>query len=139
MPLCTYLYFDGDCAAAFDFYKSVFGGDFTSKASWGDAPPDMGVPDGQKDKLMHVSLAIGDGLLMGCDVVEGFGEKPVTGGFALSYMPDSRDEADRAFGELTEGGEVKMPMQDMFWGAYFGQGTDRFGIEWMVNVESQGA
>lgn len=138
MTLQTYLFFDGNCAEAFDFYRSVFGGEFSSRSTYADAPADMGIRDDDRNKIMHVSLPIGDSVLMGSDHCEGAGP-PLSHGtnFAVSYTPANRKEAERVFAKLLEGGEVSMPLQDTFWGSYFGQGTDRFGIAWMINVDQQ--
>lgn len=138
MSLQTYLFFEDNCAEAFEFYRSVFGGDFSFHTTFADAPAEMGVPDAEKDRIMHVSLPVGDSVLMGSDSSSAFGPPKAVGrNFAISYTPDSREEADRAFAALLEGGAVEMPMQDTFWGAYFGQGTDKFGISWMINVDSK--
>jgi len=139
MSLSIYLFFPGNCAEAFDFYKSIFGGEFMMSSTFGEGPPDMGVPEEDKDKIMHISYAIGDSVLMGSDTVASFGEvKPAGGSFAISYSPASREEADALFAKLTDGGEVQMALQETFWGAYFGQGKDKFGISWMINVHLQG-
>ena len=135
MSLSTYLFFDGDCAEAFDFYKSVFGGEFQSISTWAEAPSDMPVDEADKGKVMHVSLPIGDSVLMGADSVRGMGAPPTAGdNFAIAFEPPSREEADRVFPRLAEGGETVMPLQETFWGSYFGQCTDRFGVQWMVNL-----
>ena len=137
MSLSIYLFFDGNCADAFDFYQSVFGGEVIVRSTFGEAPPDMPVADSDKDRIMHISLQIGDGVLMGSDAAKGFGEKPEAGSnFSISYTPKTREEADEIFPRLTEGGEISMPLQDTFWGAYFGQGKDKFGIGWMLNVDT---
>ena len=139
MSLSIYLFFPGNCAEAFDFYRSVFGGEFAMSSTYGDAPPDMGVADADKDKLMHVSLPVGDSVLMGSDAMGDMGEgKSAGGSFAITYSPASKEEADAVFAKLTDGGEVQMEMQETFWGAYFGQGTDKFGIRWMINVNLHG-
>jgi len=132
MSLNIYLYFDGRCQEAFDYYKSVFGGEFDVVQKFGDGPPDMNVPPADKDRIMHVSLAVGDTVLMGSDTPSAV---PLSVGdnFSVSYAPPSRPEADRVFNALMEGGSIAMPMEDMFWGAYFGRGTDKFGINWQVN------
>lgn len=136
MTLNTYLFFDGNCAEAFEFYRSVFGGDFAFRTTFAEAPPDMGVSESDTDKIMHVSLNVGDSMLMGSDTIEGFGgARPAGSNFAISYTTNTKQDADRIFAKLLDGGEVSMPLQDTFWGAYFGQGRDRFGIEWMVNAE----
>ena len=132
--LSTYLFFEDNCAEAFEFYRSVFGGDFMSMMTFADGPPDLGVSDSEKDRIMHVSLPVGDAVLMGSDNASSFGPPRTAGdNFAVSYTAPTRDDADRVFAALFDGGEATVPMQDMFWGSYFGQGTDRFGIGWMIS------
>ncbi|MCG8507477.1 MAG: VOC family protein [Sphingomonadales bacterium] len=134
--LNTYLTYDGNAREAFDFYKSVFGGEYMAFMTYADGPDDMQVADEYKDKVMHVSLPIGESVLMASDHVPGFGP-PLTSGnnFSISIAGQSREHCDDLFAKLSEGGEVKMPMQDTFWGAYFGMWTDRFGINWMINYD----
>ena len=137
MDINTYLNFDGACRQAFEFYRSVFGGDFTIVSTFRDGPADMPVPEAEKDRLMHVSLPIGSGVLMGSDTCSGFGPPSAVGNnFSISVAPDSRAETDRVFNALSEDGTVTMPLGDMFWGAYFGACTDRFGVNWMVNFDT---
>lgn len=137
MKLNTYLYFDGRCAEAFDFYQSVFGGEFTVMQTFGDGPPGMGVPDADESRIMHVSLPIGGDVLMGSDTVSNFGEPAKPGNsFAVSVAPETKEKADRIFPLLAAGGDVIMPLADTFWGAYFGMCKDKFGVQWMVNVDS---
>jgi PhnB protein len=101
-------------------------------------------PDGKKtppqlqNKIMHVSLPIGNGnVLMGTDAMEEMGFKLNTGNnFYICIAPDSKQEADRLFNGLSQGGKVNMPLQDMFWGAYYGDFTDKFGIKWMINYQN---
>ena len=136
MSLNIYLFFDDNCAEAFEFYKSVFGGEFSDFSTFGEGPPDMDIPDDEKDRVMHVSLPIGSTTLMGSDACTAFGPPRTPGtNFAVSYDSGSRAEADRVFAALLDGGNVSMPLDEMFWGAYFGQGVDRFGIEWMFSAE----
>jgi PhnB protein len=136
-----YLTFDGACAEAFDFYKSVFGGDFTWKANYDD--PMMGkleVDPADHKKILHRSLAVGDLELMGCDHVPGMqGSKFQPGSLVqISLHPKTCQDADRLFVSLTAGGGViQRPMQDMVWGSYHGQLTDRFGIQWMLDTCSE--
>ncbi len=86
------------------------------------------------DRIMHVSLPIGSSVLMGSDSSSAFGPPPVAGSnFYISFSAETRDEADDRFAKLSEGGEVEMEMQDMFWGAYFGSVKDKFGIKWQVS------
>ncbi len=135
----VYLSFEGNCEEAFNFYKSVFGGEFPHVARFGEMPPQEGfppVPDDMKNKIMHMSLPVSkETLLMGSDSSEAFGQKIVVGNnFSISINTDSTEEADRLFGALSAGGNVVMPMDKTFWGAYFGMFADKFGINWMINV-----
>lgn len=135
-----YLTFNGNCEEAFLFYKSVFGGDFEYIGRFGDMPPTDGmeVPAEQADKIMHVSLPIGETALFGSDSSEAFGQATVVGNnFSISINADSTDEADRLFNGLSAGGQVTMPMNKTFWGAYFGMFQDKFGINWMVNHDEK--
>lgn len=137
MTINAYLTFGGDCRAAFEFYRSVFGGEFLSIQTFADGPADMGAPEEANDLIMHVTLPVGSGVLMGSDTIEQFSPAPVTGtNFSLSLGPDSREQADDLFAKLSDGGRVTMPMQDQFWGSYFGTCTDRFGIGWMINCHT---
>ena len=133
MTLNTYLTFDDNCREAFEFYRSVFGGDFSELQTFGDGPPDMGVPEEVKQRIMHVSLPIGESVLMGSDSNPAFGPGPVVGtNFSLSYAAASRDDADAKFAALSAAGRVEMPLADMFWGDYFGSCNDQFGIAWQI-------
>ena len=138
MSLNPYLNFDGDCRAAFEHYRSVFGGDFVTLMTFGDGPEGMPVAEGDKDKVMHVSLPIGSSVLMGSDVPsEGPGADHTVGNNVhVSYEPPSRNDADEQFARLAEGGTITMPLGDQFWGAYFGSCTDRFGVNWMFNLSN---
>ncbi len=139
MTLNIYLTFDGNCREVFEFYRSVFGGEFSIVQTFGDGPPDMGVPEDEQDRIMHVSFPIGSSVLMGSDTVTGFGPPGVKGdNFSVSCATQSREETDELFAKISEGGTVTMPLADMFWGSYFGSCTDKFGIKWQFNWE-QGA
>jgi PhnB protein len=136
----TYLNFHRNTEEVFNFYKSVFGGDFVDGKihRFGEIPQQEGMPpiaEEDKNLVMHIALPIlGGHLLMGTDAPESMGFKLVVGNNVnISLHPDSREEADRLFKRLSEGGEVEMPMQDMFWGDYYGAFTDKYGIKWMVN------
>lgn len=133
-----YLNFNRTTEAAFNFYRSVFGGDFIGGISrMGEVPLMEGQPElaeADKNLVMHVALPLlGGVLLMGTDATEsmGFTVEPGNNVY-INLQPDTRAEADRLFAGLSEGGTVEMPMQDMFWGDYFGSFTDRFGIRWMI-------
>jgi PhnB protein len=129
-----YISFDGNTEEAFNFYKSVFGGDFPAVMRWADNPQCEGMSDADKNKIMHIALPIGDSVIMGSDFVSMSGEKYTDGNnYTIAISPDSREEADRLFAGLSEGGKVVMPMTDMFWGGYFGAFGDKFGIKWLIN------
>ena len=139
----TYLNFARNTGQAFVFYKSVFGGDFNQPIHrMGDAPSGPGQPpmaEADKKLVMHVELTIlGGHVLMGTDAPESMGFKLNQGNNThINLEPDTRAEADRLFKALGAGGTVSMPLQDMFWGAYFGSLTDQFGLQWMVNCASK--
>ena len=139
MNLNTYLNFNGDCRAAFEFYRSVFGGDFTFLVTFAAGPADLPpLSDAEKGLIMHVSLPVGDSVLMGNDNIAAFGPPATVGNnFAISIGADSRAETDRLVHGLADGdgGAVLTPPDDMFWGAYFGMCRDRFGVNWMVSYE----
>ena len=137
MSLNIYLTFDGNCREVFDFYKSVFGGEFMAFQTFGDGPPEMQVGAADKDKVMHVSLPVGKSTLMGSDTAEGFGGPVVVGtNFSVSFDGESKEQCEDVFGKLSDGGSVTMPMQDTFWGSYFGMCRDRFDINWMVSFDT---
>ena len=136
MTLNIYLTFDGNCREVFEFYRSVFGGEFSIVQTFGDGPPDMGVPEDEQDRIMHVSFPIGSSVLLGSDTVTGFGPPGVKGdNFSVSCATQSREETDELFAKISEGGTVTMPLANMFWGSYFGSCTDKFGIKWQFNWE----
>lgn len=134
-----YLTFDGNCEEAFHFYKSVFGGDFTSFNRFSEMPPNpnMHIDEKMKEKMMHISLPIGEEcILMGCDSSDSFGHARVAGdNFSISINTDSVAEVKRVYNALSEGGMIKMALEKAFWGSYFAMFTDKFGIHWMVNCE----
>lgn len=134
----VYITFDGDCEEAFNFYKSVIGGEFPFFGRFKDMPPMEGMPSVAEDtleKIMHVSLPIGEhSVLMGSDVGGDWGPKLEVGNnFSVSLGTESKEEADRLFNELSVGGKITMPIQSTFGGDYFGSFTDKFGINWMVS------
>ena len=134
MALNVYLHFNGNCREVFEFYRSVFGGDFDSFSTFGEMPGEMGMAEEETDWVLHVSYDIGGTALMGSDVPSAFGP-PVESGnnFSIAYQADSRAETERLFNKISEGGQVTMPLGDTFWGAYFGACTDRYGINWMID------
>ncbi|HEX7756569.1 MAG TPA: VOC family protein [Niabella sp.] len=138
--LNSYLNFDGTAEEAFNFYKSVFGGEFRGGVMrMGDAPGTENLSDDEKKRVMHIALPIGNDLLMASDIVPSMGHKLTVGNNNyISIFPESREEADRLFNGLSVGGAVEMPMQEQFWGDYFGSFTDKYGIGWMINYSTQG-
>ncbi len=134
MKLNPYLNFDGKAEEAFQLYKSVFGGEL-SIMKMGDAPGMEKLTEEEKDLVMHVSLPIGNGQsIMASDCVKSMGHEVTMGNNNyISLSPDSREEADRIFKGLSEGGKIEMPMEDMFWGDYFGSFRDKYGVCWMIN------
>ncbi|MDI9341967.1 MAG: SRPBCC domain-containing protein [Sediminibacterium sp.] len=141
--VCTYLNFPGNTEEAFLFYKSVFKTDFMVGGiqRFGDLPADPAQPpiaETVKNMVLHVELPItADHVLMGTDAPKEMGFTVTQGNnMHISLEPDTRAEAQRIFDELSAGGTISMPLQDMFWGAYFGSFTDRFGINWMINCQN---
>lgn len=134
-----YLTFNGTCEKAFNFYKSVFGGEFPYVGKFKDMPehPDYPVSENDKDKIMHISLPISkETILMGSDSSEAFGKATQVGNnVTISINTDSVKEVTRIYNELSVGGKINMALNKTFWGAYFGQFTDQFGIHWMVICE----
>ena len=132
-----YLNFNGNTEEAFNFYKSVFGGEFMFVQRFKDTPEAGKVPPQDQNKIMHISLPIGKGnLLMGTDATESMGFKLTMGNnFSLSIETDSEAETTKLFNALSSGGKVTMPLAKTFWNAFFGMVTDKFGIQWMVNYD----
>ncbi len=136
-----YLNFSGNCEEVFDFYKSVFGGEFLTVMRFKDVPAEAldeshQLPDSEAEKIMHVALPLGPGtILMGSDVPEAMGPVTTGGNFAISLSAESEAEATVLFNKLSAGGQVTMPLDKAFWGDYFGMLTDKFGVQWMVSYD----
>lgn len=137
----TYLNFKRETEEAFNFYKSVFGGEFMGGIMrYGEMPADENtppVPDDVKNLVLHMSLTLPGGhILMGSDAPDGMGFELNPGNSVYTVIsPDSREEAERLFKGLSEGGKIEMDLQDTFWGAYYGSFLDKFGIGWMINYQ----
>ncbi|MGV7108033.1 VOC family protein [Flavobacterium sp. U410] len=135
----VYLTFNGNTEEAFNFYKSVFGGEFSYIGKFKDMPqsedhPPLSPEEGER--IMHVSLPISkETILMGSDSTSFSGNVTFGNNFSVSINAGSREEADRLFSGLSNGGKVIMPMETTFWGAYFGMFVDQFGINWMINFD----
>ena len=132
-----YLNFLGNTEEVFNFYKSVFGGEFAAFVRFKDMPGAGPIPEADANKIMHVALPIGKGnVLMGTDALESMGHTLTTGdNISLSITPESKEEADKIFNGISAGGKIEMPLADAPWGAYFGMANDKYGIKWMVNFE----
>jgi PhnB protein len=134
-----YLTFNSKCEKAFNFYKSVFGGEFIYVGRYKDIPenPECKIAEEDKEKIMHIALPISkETILMGSDSSMAFGNDIIEGNNnSISVNTDTVEEVTRIFNELSEGGVVRIPLDKTFWGAYFGMFTDKFGIHWMVNCE----
>ncbi len=135
-----YLHSDGNTEEGFNFYKSVFGGEFATFQRYSDVPPQSGfgeVSESEKEKILHVALPVGkENVLMGTDSLKSLGHQSLTGNnFSISVHTESKEETEKIFKGLSEGGQVTMPLADAFWGAYFGMCKDRFGIQWMVSYD----
>ena len=129
-----YLNFMGRTEEAFNFYKSIFGGEFPTIMRFKDTAEAPKVAPQEQEQIMHIALPIGNNVLMGTDTLESMGHKLVTGNnITLSVSAKSREEADQIFNGLAAGGHVTGPMKEEFWGAYFGMVNDKFGIPWMVS------
>ena len=135
--LNPYLTFPGNCEEAFNFYRSVFGGEFTFLGRFSDISSDEGmvVPEYKMNKIMHISLPLGkDCVLMGSDSDDEWSPAIVQGNnVSLSVTARSKEDADRIFESLCCDGNITMQIGDVFWGSYYGMCKDRYGINWMVS------
>lgn len=133
MQLNPYLFFDGNCEEAFQFYAQVLGGKINAMLPHEGTPAANGVPAEWGKKILHACMTVNGQMLMASDAPPGRQERPQ--GFSLSLMTKDPGEAERVFKALAENGQVRMPIQETFWAARFGMLVDRFGIPWMVNCE----
>lgn len=136
-----YLTFNGNCEAAFNFYRSVFGGEFPYVGRFNEMPPQPGMPPMDEEmgkRIMHISLPIGNGsVIMGSDTGGEWAKDYRQGNnFSLSVQADSREDADRLFAGLAAGGTITMPLADTFWNSYFGMLVDKFGITWQMSYDA---
>lgn len=133
MQLIPYLTFNGDCEEAFKFYEQTLGGKIESLSKFSGSPAAEYAPPEFGDKVLHASMRIDDQVLMASDAPPPRYVKPQ--GISVSISLDDRDEGERVFNALAEGGTVQMPFGKTFWAEGFGICIDRFGIPWMVNCE----
>ncbi len=135
MQLNPYLFFNGQCEAAFKFYEQLLGGKIVAMMTHAGTPAENQVPPEWREKIIHARMVIGEQLLMGSDAPPGHFHQPQ--GFSVSLLVDEPEDAERIFHTLAENGTVKMPLQKTFWAIRFGMLVDRFGIPWMVNCEEK--
>jgi PhnB protein len=138
----SYLVFNGNCEEAFLFYQSVFDIEFSFLGRFSEMPLNDencdSISEDDQDKIMHIELPLGNGtVLMGSDSSKESGDVIIGTNFSISINTDSKEEADNLFNGLSVGGNLFMPMNKTFWGAYFGMFVDRFGIQWMVNFDEK--
>ena len=133
MQLNPYLFFNGQCEAAFKFYAETLGGKIETMLTHAGTPSEQHVPAEWRDKIMHARLTVGDQVLMASDAPPETYKQPK--GFFVSIQLKDKANAERIFKALAEGGTIQMPFEKTFWAAGFGMCVDRFGIPWMVNCE----
>lgn len=134
-----YLNFLGNTEEVFNFYKSVFGGEFAMVMRFNDTPEGEKLPEQDRNKIMHIALPIGKGnMLMATDALESMGQNLSAGNnFYISVNTGSKEEADRLYNGLSAGGKIEMPIQDAPWGSYFGMFADKYDIQWMVSFDEK--
>jgi PhnB protein len=137
MHLNTYLCFNGDCEAAFHFYEHVFGATIECLLRHEGTPAEAQTPPDWRKKVLHARLSLNGQMLMASDAPPACYEQPK--GFSVNINVKDPAEAERVFGALAEGGQVRMPIGETFWAERFGMVVDRFGIPWMVNCEGSHA
>ncbi|MBK7371222.1 MAG: VOC family protein [Saprospiraceae bacterium] len=129
--------FNGNAEEAFNFYKSVFGGEFAKIMRFKDlASAEFPVAENEANKIMHIALPIGKSILMANDVPEIMGRTNENENRSkIVISAESKEEADKLFNGLSVGGQIEMPVSDSPWGSYFGMFRDKYGIEWMVDFD----
>jgi len=130
--------FNGNAEEAFNFYKSVFGGEFAKIVRFKDLRnDDFHVAEHEENKIMHIALPIGKNVLMANDVPEFMGRTNENENRSkISISAESKEEADKLFNGLSAGGKIEVPISESPWGSYFGMFRDKYGIEWMVDFDS---
>jgi PhnB protein len=129
--------FNGNAEEAFTFYKSIFGGEFIKVMRFKDlSGPDFPVSEKEANKIMHIALPIGKNILMANDVPENMGRTNENENRSkISILAESKEEADKLYNGLSQGGQIEVPIEDSPWGSYFGMFRDKYGIEWMVDFD----
>jgi len=136
MQFTTYLHFKDSCSEAFDFYARVFGGTIEMKMSFGESPAADQIGPDAANLIMHAQLRVGNALLMGSDSPPQCPGNAPMGGFSVAVFPAMGSEGDRWFDQLSDGGEVRLPMQQTFWSPRFGMCVDKFGVAWILNCQA---
>lgn len=138
LRITPYLHFMGNTEEAMNFYKSVLGGEFTIFSRYKDIPGAEKMPASDQEKIIHVSLAINDGYtIMATDMLQSMEQELVAGNnFHICLHTKSEAEANRIFNAIAAAGKIEMPLNKTFWGSYFGMCTDKFGIRWMIEHNS---
>jgi len=131
MQVNTYLNFNGQCEEAFKFYEQCLGGKIQGMFTYAGTPAEKHAPPDWGNKILHATMSVGDGVIMGADVISPQYQKPT--GFAVTLHMNDPKEAERVFHALAEGGTVTMPIQETFWAVRFGELVDQFGTPWMIN------
>ena len=133
MRFDTYLFFSGNCEKAFKFYEQALGGKIENVITHGGSPVETNVPPEWRDKILHIRLVAGDGVLMGSDSPPGHYEEPR--GFSVAVGLKDQAKGEKIFRSLSEGGKVTLPFEQTFWASRFGMLIDKFGIPWMISCE----
>ena len=133
MKVQPYVFFDGKCDEALEFYKRALGANVTALMRWKEAPDKAMITPGHENKVMHSEFQVGETVILASDG-RGTG-KPSFQGFALTITADNEADAKRMFNALGDGGQVQMPLEKTFWAERFGMVVDRFGVPWMINCE----
>lgn len=129
-----YLNYNGNTEEAFNFYRSVFGGEFAGLQKFRDTPEADKLPEKDRDKIMHIALPIGKNILMATDALDSYGQKLHQGNnFYITVSVESEQEAKEIFNNLSQGGEIELELQRTFWAESFGMFRDKFGIQWMID------
>jgi PhnB protein len=131
------LMFNGQTEAAFNFYKSVFGGEFAMFQRMKDMPSPMPMTDEEKEKILYVGLNTGAGFLAGMDMPPGRGDVEHGNDFMITLNTSGEEETTKLFNALADGGSIMMPLDHQFWGAFFGMVKDQFGIQWMLSYTKE--
>jgi PhnB protein len=132
-----YLNFNGNTEEAFNFYKAAFGGEFAMVMRYKDTEDGKHMGEEEQSNIMHIALPVGSTMLMGTDIPKSMEQVTFGSNSSLCVSLESREEADRVFKALSEGGKVTMPMEDMFWGDYFGSFFDKYGVQWMISFNPE--